>query len=152
MIAAMLNIKELQTSVLIVVIEPENLERMKTGDPCTLESLSQGGILAPPLFPLNLSTLIAYEPDTTELYIKAQGPALNFLQWLERGRRFIEGKDGSKNSLNITPTPTNEAINQKLLDGLKLALKSFEENWAIDWDEIAETIREAEEAKLAVRN
>jgi hypothetical protein len=98
MIAAMLNIKEMQTSILVVVIEPENLERMKTGDPATLESLSKGGILAPPLFPLNFSTLIAYEPDTTELYIKAQGPALEFLQWLERGRVFIKGKDGVENT------------------------------------------------------
>jgi hypothetical protein len=99
MIAAMLNIKELQISVLIVVIEPENLKRMESGDPCTLESISQGGILAPPLFPLNLSTLIAYEPDTAELYIKAQGPPLEFLQWLERGRKWIPGKDGRENSV-----------------------------------------------------
>lgn len=98
MIAAMLNIKEMQASILVVVVEPENLERMKTGDPCTLESISQGGILAPPLFPLNLSTLIAYEPDTAELYIKAQGPPLEFLQYLERGRRFIPGKDGTENA------------------------------------------------------
>jgi hypothetical protein len=98
MIAAMLNIKELQQSILIVVIEPENLERMKTGDPATLESIAKGGILVPPLFPLNFSTLLAYEPDTAELYIKAQGPPLEFLQWLERGRVFIPGKDGVENS------------------------------------------------------
>jgi hypothetical protein len=88
MVAAMLNIKELHKSVLIVVVETDNLERMKDGDPCTLESISQGGALAPPLYPLNLATLIAYEPDTTELYIKAQGDPLEFLRWLERGRKW----------------------------------------------------------------
>lgn len=98
MIAAMVNIPELRKSVLVVVIEPDNLERMKTGDPATLESISQGGIMAPPLYPLNLSTLVAYEPDTAELYIKAQCPALDFLRWLERGRQWIPGKDGSENS------------------------------------------------------
>lgn len=97
MIAAMLNIKELQTSILIVVIEPENLERMKTGDPATLESISKGGILVPPLFPLNFSTLLAYEPDTAELYIKAQGPPEDFLRWLERGRKWDPAKDGKEN-------------------------------------------------------
>lgn len=98
MITSMLNIHELKTSVLIVVIEPENLERMKKGDPATLESISQGGILPPPLYPLNLGTLIAYETDTAELYIKAQGNTLDFLRWLERGRVFIKGKDGTENS------------------------------------------------------
>lgn len=98
MIAAMLNIPETATSVLVVVIEPENLERMKTGDPATLESVSQGGILMPPKFPLRLSTLIAYESDTAELYIKAQGDPLEFLRWLERGRVWVEGKDGVENS------------------------------------------------------
>jgi hypothetical protein len=101
MIAAMLNIHETRQSILIVVIEPDNLKRMENGDPCTLESISEGGIMAPPLYPLNLSTLIAYEPDTADLYIKAQGPPLEFLRWLERGRRFIEGVDGSENTVRL---------------------------------------------------
>jgi len=101
MVAAMLNIKEMFSSVLVVVIEPDNLERMKTGDPATLESISQGGILPPPMFPLNFSTLIAYEPDTAELYIKAQGPPLEFLKWLERGRKWVPGKDGVENTTVI---------------------------------------------------
>jgi hypothetical protein len=98
MIAAMVNIKETFQSILIVVIEPDNLERMKTGDPATLEAITKGGILPPPMFPLNFSTLVAYEPDTAELYIKAQGDTLEFLRWLERGRVFIKGKDGIENT------------------------------------------------------
>jgi hypothetical protein len=148
----MLNINETRQSILIVVIEPDNLKRMENGDPCTLESISEGGIMAPPLYPLNLSTLIAYEPDTADLYIKAQGPALDFLRWLERGRRFVEGIDGRENSLNITPKPSNEKINDALLAACKLALKAFEENLAIDWDKIGKVIKTAEEAKSAVRN
>lgn len=93
----MLNIREMQKSVLIVVLETENLERMKTGDPVTLESIGEGGILPPPHFPLNFSTLIAYEPDSANLYLKAGGEPLEFLRWLERGRVFIKGKDGVEN-------------------------------------------------------
>lgn len=101
MVAAMLNLSETRQSILIVVIEKDNLDRMRTGDPVTLESISQGGILPPPLFPLNLSTLIAYEEDDAELYIKAQGDTLEFLRWLERGRKFIKGLDGSENSFTL---------------------------------------------------
>jgi len=101
MIAAMLNLTVLEQSILIVVIETDNFERMKDGDPITLESVLKGGILPPPSFPLNFSTLIAYEPDTAELYIKAQGEPLAFLQWLERGRVFIEGVDGSEHTVRL---------------------------------------------------
>ena len=101
MIAAMLNIPELRQSILVCVIEPENYERMKTGDPATLESFVSGGILPPPTFPLNLSMLVAYEADETELYIKANGNPLEFLRWLERGRKWVEGRDGVEHSTRI---------------------------------------------------
>lgn len=107
MIVAMLNITELQQSILIVVIERDNLDRMRKADPVTLESIPKGGILKPPLYPLNFSTLIAYEPDAEELKAKATGNALEFLQWLERGRVFIQGKDGSENARALRGEPSH---------------------------------------------
>jgi hypothetical protein len=95
MIAAMFSFDEEAKSVLVVVIETDNLERMKTADPITLESISEGGALAPPRYPLNFSILIAYEPDREELYRLAKiSPPMELLRWLERGRKFIEGVDG----------------------------------------------------------
>ena len=125
MIAAMVNIRERMQSVLIVVIEKDNLDRMRTGDPATLESLQSGGVLVPPMFPLNLSMLIFYEEDDVELYTKAQGDPLEFLRWLERGRKFmflrwlergrkfIKGLDGKENTSSYKSKTTQ--INEKLL-------------------------------------
>lgn len=103
MIVAMVNVDELQESVLIVVIERDNLERMRTGDPATLESISKGGILVPPRYPLALSMLVAYEEDDAELYRQAKGPPLEFLRWLERERKFIKGLDGKENAFRVVP-------------------------------------------------
>jgi len=147
MIAAMMNVPETRDSILVVVIEKDNLDRMRTGDPATLESISKGGILPPPIYPLNLSMLVAYEEDETELYIKAQGDKLKFLEWLQRGWKFIKGKDGIENTRSIRTPNKVEAINEKLLAACKLALNAFENNWAIDWNELAEAIKEAEDAK-----
>lgn len=145
MIAAMVNIRERMQSVLIVVIEKDNLDRMRTGDPATLESLQSGGVLVPPMFPLNLSMLIAYEEDDVELYTKAQGDPLEFLRWLERGRKFIKGLDGKENTSSFKSKTTQ--INEKLLAACKQALGAFEENWAINWNDLSEAIKEAEDAK-----
>jgi hypothetical protein len=98
----MVNMLAEARSVLVVVIEADNLERMKKADPITLESFLQGGGLKPPMFPLNMSVLIAYEDDQPKLYELAreghtpEGTKALF-DYLERGRVFIEGKDGLEN-------------------------------------------------------
>ena len=101
MIAAMMNIHELKQSVLIVVIESGNLRRMELGDPATLESTNNGGLLTPPLYPQNLNILMAYETDEKKLYEMAQGPAQEFLRYLERGRKFYKEIDGVENATMI---------------------------------------------------
>jgi hypothetical protein len=97
MIAAMVNIDERQQSVLVVVIEKDNLDRMKQADPITLESIRAGGALVPPRYPLNLSLLLAYEENDAELYRMAKSAnSLDFIKYLERGFKFkpeIDGKD-----------------------------------------------------------
>ena len=101
MIAAMMNIHELKQSVLIVVIESGNLRRMELGDPATLESTNNGGILVPPIYPLNFNVLIAYDIDEKKLHEMAKGPAQEFLRYLERGRKFYKEIDGVENVLKI---------------------------------------------------
>lgn len=104
MIMAMVNIDELRQSILIVVIETGNIERMKKADPVTIESNRHGGILEAPRYPDDFSVLIAYEENQDELYQKAKGDPATFLKWLERGRVFIQGVDGKENVIKITRT------------------------------------------------
>jgi hypothetical protein len=98
MIAAMLNIDQLKQSVLIVVVESGNVRRMELGDPCTLESINNGGVLTPPHYPLNFNVLIAYETDEKKLYEMAKGNPIEFLRYLERGRKFYKEIDGVENT------------------------------------------------------
>jgi len=100
-IAAMLNLDKMARSILIVVLEDNNLDRMKKADAVTLESILNGGVLPPPRYPLNLNVLIAYEPDEVELYKRSQGDPWELLEWLERGREFIKGVDGTENSFSM---------------------------------------------------
>lgn len=101
MIAAMVNVHELKQSVLIVVIESGNLRRMELGDPVTLESTNNRGILTPPLYPQNFNVLIAYDTDEKRLNEMAKGSALEFIRYLERGRKFYPEIDGVENAIKI---------------------------------------------------
>lgn len=101
MIAAMMNIDNLEQSLLVVVIESGNHRRMELGDPITLESTLNGGLLVPPKYPKNFNVLIAYDADEKTLYEMAKGDAGDFLQYLERGRKFYPGIDGKENSQPI---------------------------------------------------
>jgi hypothetical protein len=101
MIAAMMNIHNMKQSILVVVIESGNLRRMELGDPATLESTNSGGVLTPPLYPQNFSVLIAYDTDEKKLHEMAKGNVVEFLQYLERGRKFYPGIDGTENIATI---------------------------------------------------
>lgn len=94
MIAAMLNFDKQRRSVLVVVLEKDNLERMAKADPVTLESMFHGRALKPPLYPLDFNLLIATELNHEELLRQAKGDPAEFIRWLERDRVFIEGVDG----------------------------------------------------------
>jgi hypothetical protein len=102
MIMSMVNLELELRSVLLVIIEKDNLERMQKADPVTLESFARGGGLQYPAFPRNLSVLIAYEEDQPKLYELAKAAnkdaegVMALFKYLERGREFIEGKDGMK--------------------------------------------------------
>jgi hypothetical protein len=101
MIAAMLNMDAEGRSILIVVIESGNLRRMELGDPATLESIFNGGVLQPPRYPLNFNVLIGYDPDEKKLHEMAMGDPIEFLRYLERGRKFYKEIDGEENTIKI---------------------------------------------------
>jgi len=106
MLMSMINLDRLQQTILLVVIQRDNLDRMKKADPITLESTLAGGLLPPPRYPLNLSILMAYEDDQDEVYRRARGDQMEFLKWLERGRVFIKGVDGKSEAFRV---PRKEA-------------------------------------------
>lgn len=103
MIVSLIDVDEMQCSILVVVIERDNLERMRKADPISLESVSHGGLLTVPKYPNDFSVLIAYEEDDAELYrISRTGNVADLLKHLQRGRRWIEAVDGKKNAFNLT--------------------------------------------------
>ena len=102
MILATLNIDDLQQTVVLIVIERDNLERMKKADPITLESVNNRGLLEVPRYPNNLNLLIAYEEDEVELYRLARQGGPGLLLYLERGRKWREAEDGTKNAVHLS--------------------------------------------------
>lgn len=126
MIAAMLNIDELQRSILIIVIESGNLRRMELGDPATLESTNNGGVLTPPRWPLNFNVLIAYDTDEKKLHEMAKGDLADFLRYLERGRKYYKEIDGVENAelVNRAVSPHGFALDRledEAIDGVPLS-------------------------------
>lgn len=90
-------------SFLIIIIERENLDRMREADPITLESKTRGGqILARVANPHNLSIVIAYEEDEVELYkLLRAGDAAAILRYVERGRKWNPETDGPENIVSF---------------------------------------------------
>jgi len=82
------------TTLLIVVLEEENLERMQTGDPFDLQArtLNTKSVdLSQPVSTLDL--VICYERDINEVY-KRMGDLPALLRYLERQRHHQPG-DGT---------------------------------------------------------
>lgn len=106
MIAAVMNFTDLKRTVIVVVIEPENMDRMRQADPITLETQSLGGVLPDIQYPTNYGILIAYEPvDEVELYKRARLGGGELLSYLERGRKFLRHVDGPEHSFKIPQQP-----------------------------------------------
>lgn len=105
MIISMVDVDAKKQSILFVVIEKDNLDRMAKADPITLESIPEGGMLPAIKYPQNFSILIAYEPDSEELYRQGKRGGLNLLGWLERGRKFIKGLDGKEHTFKMPKEP-----------------------------------------------
>jgi hypothetical protein len=69
--------KLISESLLVIVIEPDNLERMESADPVTLKSKQLGGLLLPVEHPDNLRVIVAFERESGRVY--------EFLQRQDRG-------------------------------------------------------------------
>lgn len=78
--------------VVFVVLEKENLERMRKGDPCDLQFTNYKAFL-PVEQPISqLDLVIAYEEDKNSLMkFKAANDIAGLLKWLERGRKHQPG-------------------------------------------------------------
>lgn len=110
MIVTMINWHTRRRSILVVVLEPANLERMRRADACTLESERSGGALKEPEYPQDFCTLIAYEEDTDELMRMARIGGLAFLAWPARGRKFDPSAgDGTENAKILAKDQFGEA-------------------------------------------
>jgi hypothetical protein len=80
-------------SLLVVVIERDNLERMEHADPITLRSARFGGVLGTIEYPDNLRVIVAFESDSGHLYEFLQRQDKNgLLQYLMRGYE-LQSKD-----------------------------------------------------------
>jgi hypothetical protein len=102
MIVAMYNDTRRNYSILVIIIERDNLDRMREADPITLESQDKGGVMPVPRYPRDFSMLIAYEEDQPKIMDYARRHDLaGMIEYLERGRKFIEGLDGAEHSKRI---------------------------------------------------
>jgi hypothetical protein len=104
MILVYVDIPEKQRTVLCIVLEKDNLDRMREGDPVTLESPDAGGLLRRPRFPEGLSILVAYLEDSAEFYEIADknvGNPRALLRYLEKKRQWRPEVDGVANSTNL---------------------------------------------------
>ena len=93
MITTKVDIPDQQRSVLIVVIEKDNFERMKSGDPITLEH--HGCVMPSVRFPDKLDIVIAYEEDDVTLYRLAKsGGQEEILRYITRNYKINPEVDG----------------------------------------------------------
>jgi hypothetical protein len=76
-------------TIVIVVIEPDNLHRMQQADPITLTRTHGEGFLKSITYPDNVEFVIAYEEDPSRLYeMIEQGRTPDFIRDIFRGYKF----------------------------------------------------------------
>jgi len=82
-------------SILVIVIEPDNLVRMEKGDPVTLTSRQLGGSLEAVSYPARFRVVVTYEQDSGRLYefLQRQDRA-GLMRYLMRGYQ-LTGSDGT---------------------------------------------------------
>ncbi len=100
MIATLINNDANQESILVIVIESANLERMKRADPITLETTPLKGLLPVPKYPERFGVMIAYEEDEVELYKHAAAGTI--LGYIGRGFKFNRDLDGTERAFSMT--------------------------------------------------
>jgi hypothetical protein len=79
--------------VIVMILEKENLDRMREADPFDLKFAAYPTEVIPPeVAARDLDIVIAYEEDTNTLmdFQKRQDIA-GLMKWLERGRKIVAG-------------------------------------------------------------
>lgn len=86
-------------SLLVIVIEADNLVRMKKSDPITLKSAQMGGLLKTVEHPARFRVIVAYEQDSGPLYefLQRQDQG-GLMQYLLRGYK-LASNDGLPHKL-----------------------------------------------------
>ncbi len=80
-----------QESYMVVVLEPEQLGRMKQGDPVTIQPMSEGGRMPVIKYPAKFGLLVAYEEQAGECYRLIQSKDYaGLLRHIWRGYKFTE--------------------------------------------------------------
>jgi hypothetical protein len=96
-------------SWLVVVIEPDNLRRMKEHDPITLHSQTFGGYLKPIEHPKRFHMIVCYEEEVTLVYEYMKARDFTGLRkYLERGYQFTN-RDGITLPVPASPKPKGAA-------------------------------------------
>ena len=105
MIATVLNVDPIKESFVVVVIQPDNLKRMRRADPITLETVGAktgGGIMPVVKYPESLSILIAYEEDEPALWkICQSNDPVAMMKYLQRGLKFNRDEDGAARAFSL---------------------------------------------------
>jgi len=91
-----------KTSYLVIVLEKDNLERMRHADPMTLETRARGGRLPVAKYPEALRILVGYEEDEETLWKMGQrGNFGEMIEYLTRGWEFRQGIDGTEHAFSL---------------------------------------------------
>jgi hypothetical protein len=92
MIVMQMDNDEDRETIIVIIIEPENLHRMEQADPITLQSgAERGGFLKTITFPDKLRMIIGYEAEPGRFYeMLQQGRTADMLRDLMRGYQFTE--------------------------------------------------------------
>ncbi|HEY2352010.1 MAG TPA: hypothetical protein VGH83_05835 [Candidatus Acidoferrum sp.] len=103
MIATLIDHDARKESFLIIIIQPDNLERMRKADPITLETKEiKGGLLPTPKYPARLTVVIAYEEDDFEINkLALTGEFSEVLRYIMRGYKFHRDIDGKEHAFTL---------------------------------------------------
>lgn len=87
MIFIQLNDDKAKRSMLVLVLEADNFERMKHADPITLMPKACGGFINPIRYPDGFSFIVAFEDDAGRCY-ELQNDPQALIRHLSRGYDF----------------------------------------------------------------
>jgi len=78
--------------IIIMILEKENLDRMKEADPFDVHFSSYSNYININYSVKELDFIIAYEEDTNKiLEFKRKNDIFGLLKWIQRGRKILPG-------------------------------------------------------------